>query len=107
MTTPDQRAADLAERFTAFAPRLETSWFTCERQEPVGTTVRYVVRAKDEAQTVLGEIAWSHRHHCYTVTLVPATWELVAKCLQDLGEICTYLNARQRRLKATQQRPEI
>lgn len=97
MTTPDQRAADLAERFTAFAPRLETNWFTCERQEPVGKTVRYVVCTRDDAKTVLGEIAWSGTHHCYVFVASAAAWRYVAKCLQDLGEICTYLSARQRR----------
>lgn len=92
MTPPEQHGAGC----TAWASRLETYWFTCERIDPVGTTVRYTVRLHDAARPVVGEIAWSSRHNSYAVTLRPWSWQLVAQCLHDLGEICTFLTARSR-----------
>lgn len=96
MTPREQHAADQADAFTAWAPRLDAHGFVCERQDPAGDTVRYTVRLTDEARTVVGEIAWSTRHKCYALTGA-GSWQLIARSLRDLGEICQYLTARQRR----------
>lgn len=83
------------DAFTAFAPRLETHWFLCERQEPVGKTVRYTVREKPEGDEV-GFLFWdSHRkEYLFAVTqprVFPPRW------IAEMTEILVYLTQRQRR----------